>query len=120
MAQIENERRKYPRVKGRFVISYRIYERDDKTDISQTKDISLGGAYITTNRKFAPGIKLLLELRLPVEREPARIIAKVIESREVTANLIYETRIQFLSVDEKHKEGIKQTVEYFMKRGDLR
>lgn len=111
------ERRSHPRAKGRFVVSYKVFEETDNVDISQTKDISLGGMFITTNRKFQPGTKLALEMRLPTDPDPIRIIGRVVESREVTSNLIYDTRIQFLGVDEKHKNSIKQTVQYLMKKG---
>ena len=36
------ERRKFPRIGGRFIVSYRIIDEVDNVDISQTKNISLG------------------------------------------------------------------------------
>ena len=37
------ERRQHPRVLGRFIVSYRIMNESDNVDISQTKNISMGG-----------------------------------------------------------------------------
>ncbi len=112
------EKRKNPRIMGRFIVSYRILEENDKTDISQTKNISLGGMLITTNRQFDPGTQLVLEIRLPFDPHPIMLIGKVIESREITHNLIYDTRLMFLAVDEKHKGIIDETVDYYLKRGN--
>ena len=117
MAYAGPDRRKAPRVTGRFIVSYRILEENEKTDISQTKNISLGGMLLTTNRKFNAGTSLALELRLPFDPNPIMLIGKVVESREITKNLIYDTRISFLAVDEKHRGVIGETVQHYLKKG---
>lgn len=110
------ERRKNPRISGRFIVSYRVLEEDDPIDVSQTKNLSLGGMLLTTNRKFEPGTKLALEIRLPFDPNPIMLIGKVIDSCEITQNLIYDTRLSFLAIDERHRKIISQTVEYYLKR----
>ena len=111
------ERRKHPRISGRFIVSYRILEEYNNADISQTKNISLGGMLLTTNRALDPGTNLALEIRLPFDPNPIMLIAKVLESREITKNLIYDTRLMFLAVDEKHRKVISETVDYYLKKG---
>jgi len=111
------ERRKYPRVSGRFVVSYRLLEGADNLDISQTKNIGLGGIMFTTNRFFDPGTKLALDIRLPYYTDPIMVIGQVLESREIIKNLIYDTRIQFIKVDEKYKNVLIQTVGFYLKKG---
>jgi hypothetical protein len=111
------EKRKHPRIVGRFIVSYRILQENDKTDISQTKNLGLGGMLLTTNRKFEPGTNLAIELRLPADPNPIMLIGRVVESREITKNLIYDTRISFLAVDEKHKKIIKDTVSFYLRKG---
>lgn len=111
------ERRKHPRINGRFIVSYRILEENDNIDITQTKNISLGGMLLTTNRLFDPGTNLALEIRLPFDPNPIMLIGKVLESHEITKGLIYDTRITFLAVDEKHRKVIGSTVEYYIKKG---
>ena len=111
------ERRKHPRIAGRFVVSYRVLEEVDNIDISQTRDLSLGGMLLTTNRQFNPGTNLALEIRLPFDPNPIMLIAKVIESREITKDLIYDTRLNFLAIDERHKKAVSQTVTYYLKKG---
>lgn len=117
MAYNGPERRRYPRINSRFVVSYRVLEEKDAIDISQTKNLSLGGMLLTTNRCFKPGINLALEIRLPFDPSPIMIIGKVLESHEISKGLIYDTRLYFIAVDEKHKKIIAQTVDYYVKRG---
>ena len=110
------ERRNHPRIAARFIVSYRLLEESDSIDITQTKNLSLGGMLLTTNRLFGPGTNVALEIRLPFDPNPIMLIAKVIDSREITKNLIYDTRLQFLAVDEKHRKVLSQTVDYYLKR----
>lgn len=111
------ERRKHPRITGRFIVSYRILDEIDNADISQTKNLSIGGMLLTTNRQFEAGTNLALEIRLPFDPNPIMIIGKVLESREITKNLIYDTRLAFLAVDERHRNIINETVGYYLKKG---
>jgi len=110
------ERRKNPRISGRFIVSYRILEESDSVDISQTRNISMGGMLLTTNRQFEQGTNLALEIRLPFDPNPIMLIGKVIESHEITKELIYDTRLSFLAVDERHRNVLKQTVAYYLKK----
>ena len=111
------EKRKYPRVSGRFIVSYRVIEHAGDIDLTQTKNISLGGMLLTTNCQFPTGTNLALEIRLPFDPSPMMIIAKVLESKEITKNIIYDTRLEFLAVDEKHRKVIGETVNYYLKKG---
>ncbi|MFH0935751.1 MAG: PilZ domain-containing protein [Candidatus Omnitrophota bacterium] len=111
------ERRRHPRANGRFVVSYRILQEHDNIDISQTKNLSLGGMLITTNREFEPATSLAVEIRLPFDPDPIFLVGRVIESREITKNLIYDTRVEFSSVDDKHRKVIGETVDYYLKKG---
>ena len=110
------ERRKQARVNARFIVSYRIMDEADNIDITQTKNVSLGGMLLTTNKEFSPGINLAISIRLPFDPNPITLIAKVLESKEITKNLIYDTRLIFLDVDEKHKNIINETVSYYLRK----
>jgi hypothetical protein len=85
-------------------------------DISQTKNIALGGMLLTTNRYFSPGTKLAIEIRMPVDRVPIMLIARVIDSKQITKDLIYDTQLEFLAVDEHHRRIISQTMESYLKK----
>ena len=108
------ERRKYPRIKGTFVVSYRILEDVDSADLSQTKNISEGGMLLTTNRKFEKGTLLMLNLRLPFIEEKIELIGRVLESKEIVKDLIYETRLCFVEVPEETRQKIRATVQKFL------
>lgn len=111
-----SERRKHPRIDGRFIVSYRILEEADGYDVSQTKNLGMGGMLITTNKSFTPGTNIALEIRLPFDPNPIMLIAKVQGSREIARNLIYDTRLAFLAVDDKHRELINETVNYYRRK----
>lgn len=112
------ERRRFARITGRFIVSYRVLKESENTnDLSQTKNISLGGMLLTTNRKFAEDTLLALEIRLPFDPDPIFLKAKVLESKEITKNLIYDTRLEFIAIDNKHKKILNDTVNYYLKRG---
>jgi len=111
------EKRKYPRASGRFVVSYRVIPDNSSADISQTKNLCLGGMLLTTNCQFSVGTSLALDIRLPFDPDPIVTIAKVLESKEITKGVIYDTRLVFLAVDEKHLKAISETVGYYLKKG---
>ena len=111
------ERRKFPRITNRFIVSYRLLQEQDKVETSQTKNLSLGGMMLTTSHKFDPGTTLALEIRLPFDPNPITVIAKVEESHEVTKDLIYDTRLSFSSVSEKQRKVIMDTIDYYLKKG---
>ncbi len=110
------ERRKHPRAYGRFIVSYRILDEINNVDVTQTKNISLGGMLLTTNRAFASGTNLAIEIRLPFDPNPIMLIGRVVDSHEIMKGMIYDTRMEFLSVDEKHRKVIGETVDYYLKR----
>ena len=111
------EKRKYPRANGRFIVSYRVIPNNSNADITQTRNLSLGGMLLTTNCRFAVGTNLALEIRLPFDPDAIMIIANVLESKEITKGVIYDTRLIFLAVDEKHRKVIGETVGYYLKKG---
>ncbi len=111
------EKRKYPRCTGRFIVSYRVIPNNNNADISQSKNLSLGGMLLTTNCQFEVGTNLALEIRLPFDPDPIMTIAKVLESKEITKGVIYDTRLVFLAIDEKHRKIIGETVDYYLKKG---
>ena len=110
------ERRKHHRISAHFIVSYRIMEEVDGVDTTQTKNLSLGGMLLTTNRAFLAGTNLALEIRLPFDPNPMMLIGRVIESKQIIKDMLYDTRLEFLSVDDKHKNVINQTVDYYQKK----
>ncbi len=116
MSYSGTERRKHPRINARFIVSYRVLDEVDNIDVSQTKNLSLGGVLLTTNRFFKPGTHIALEIRLPFDPNPIMIVARVVDSVEVTKGLIYDTRLSFLAIDDEHKKIVCDTVSYYLRK----
>lgn len=109
------EKRRTPRADGRFIVSYRVMENNGNNDITQTKNLSLGGMLLTTNCSFTPGTNLALEIRLPFDPNSIMLIGRVLESKQIIKDVIYDTRLIFLAIDEKHRKVIGETVGYYIK-----
>jgi len=69
---------------------------------------------LTTNRAFPEGTILKMFIRVPLIRDKIHLIGKVLESKEVVKNLIYETRIAFQNLEEEIERVLKDTVEKFI------
>ena len=109
------ERRRKPRVGGKFVVSYRVKAEIDNYDISQTRNICLGGMLLTTNRFFKQGTVLAIDIRLPFFIDAIKLSGVVLECKEVVKDLIYDTRIQFTEIDPKAEGIVNDTVGYYLK-----
>ncbi len=111
-----SERRKHLRIDRNFVVSYRIYGDPNNIDVSQTKNFSEGGMLLTTNRLFDDGTILAIEIRLPLVSQSIRVLGKILETKEIAHNLIYETRLVFTYMDDQSRKFVKNTVNYFSKK----
>lgn len=109
------ERRKFPRIEENFVVSYRVYGDTQLFDTSHTKNVGEGGMLLTMNRAFDKGTILAIEIRLPLLPISIRLLGKILESKEVAKNLIYEARLSFTYMDDQSKEFVKNTVDHFLK-----
>ncbi len=92
------ERRKYPRLDANYIISYRVLEKSDDFDLTQTRNVSLGGAFITTNKQYASGTVLELVVRVPFKEQRVTVKGEVVDSKEAVKNIMYETRIKFIDM----------------------
>ena len=111
------ERRKHKRIKVSFVVSYRPLEKEEDADLSQTKNFSQGGMLLTTNRAFESDTLLKIFIRVPLVKGKIYLIGKVLESKEIVKNLIYETRIAFHNLEDEIDRVLKDTVDAFVKGG---
>ncbi len=110
------EKRRFVRVSGAFVVSYTEEYGPKAADISQTKNISIGGLLFTTHRGFLPDAILSLKIRIPETLEYINLKAKVIESVQIIKDLMYDTRVAFIQVGDEDKVAISKTVEYLLKK----
>ncbi|MEW5757883.1 MAG: PilZ domain-containing protein [Candidatus Omnitrophota bacterium] len=112
------DRRKHERISKKFIVTYKVRDEMNNYDITQTKNVSLGGMLISTNRSFKSGTILSLETRLPFVPDKIILYAKVIESKEVVEGLIYDTRLCFQELDKQSKESLEKAVSFYLKPKD--
>lgn len=110
MAYTGPDRRRYKRIKANFVVSYRPVTLSESANISQTKNLSQGGMLLTTNKAFAKGTLLKMSIQIPIISYKVELVGRVMESREVTKSLIYETRIVFQDLSLTVAQALGNTV----------
>ena len=110
----QEERRRHPRIRKHFILTYYSQERPtDKHDMSQLKDISMGGVCFMTSQRYEPSTKLILELKTPYLAETTRMEGTVVDSREKLADILYETRLKFAELSPQAKVVLEKIVKHF-------
>jgi len=114
------ERRVYIRIEKHFIISY--YDKNDphvKHNISQIKNISMGGMCFIASQKYEPSLKMGIELKTPYLSDMVHIEGTVLESHEKIPKMIYEIRLAFDQLTTDAEIILKRIVETFSKiRGE--
>lgn len=112
----QEERRRYVRIEKHFIISY--HAKDDPTahyEISQLKNISLGGMCFIAQRAYSTSTVISIELKTPYISEATHVEGVVLESKEKIPGMIYETRLSFTELSEEGKFVLAKIVEIFSK-----
>lgn len=115
MSNFDKDRRHYVRIKKNFILTY--YSKDDPTqkhEISQLKNISLGGMCFVTTNALEKSLKIGIELKTPYLADTTYIEGLVLESHEKVKDMIYETRLQFGSLDAQAEFLLTKLVEIFI------
>ena len=89
-------------------------------DISQLKNISLGGMCFVTSRKYAPGTKMAIELKTPYLAGTTSLKGTVLESHEKAVNILYETRLMFDPLTPQAQVVLNKIVSYFDQQGQTK
>lgn len=105
------EKRKHARIESNFVVSYKVKKFPDGYDLTQTKTVSQGGLLLTTNKKFGAGTILAVTIRFPFITARIELTGRIVGSKEVVKDLIYNTRIEFIDLDEKFFQELGQFIE---------
>ena len=112
----KDEHRNNVRIERPFIVSY--FDKSDpqaKHNISQLKNISVGGMCFVTSQLFTPGTKLGIELKTPFIVEAIKIQGTVLESKEKIPGLICETRLKFELLSSEAIFILKKIVKTFLK-----
>lgn len=105
------ERRKYSRVNINAIIQYRVLGVVENLNLGHTKNISVGGFLLATEKQIPLGTSLLLEISLPERTDPVKLMGRVVGSELNINGVTYDTRLEFLAIDEAHKKIIRQIIE---------
>ena len=115
MEKSNEERRQYIRIKKSFLLTY--YLKDEphrKFEITQLKNISLGGMCFVATFNLIPSTRLCVELKTPYLAETTHLEGIVLQSHEKMKNKIYETRLQFCELDTEATVLLKKLMDYFL------
>jgi len=112
------EKRKHVRLPATYITRYRLRNSDTNYDVSQTQNISQGGALLFTNRMFRKGFQLELQIQLPGHIEKVTVIAEVVFCEELTKNAIYKTRLKFIAMDKRVKVSLREMIERRRRMGE--
>ena len=111
------ERRKFVRIDATFVVSYSdITAQEQRVDVSQTKNISVGGIWFTADKKFPVETVLILRLRLPESPDYINVKVQVVDSKQRVKGMIYDTRVKFIGIREKDKDAISKIIEWRLQK----
>lgn len=107
-----NERRQFVRINTNFVISYYVYPGEiNKTDMTLTRNVSLGGVCFTTDNNFPMGTILHITLRLPKVVRLVEVLAEVVYvKQEKNKKLLFDIGIKFIKVEDKDLFILEQTI----------
>lgn len=111
-SDVRFERRRFPRIDAKYVISYKeLFDVNVKFDLSQTKNIGEGGILFTSDKIYQKGAILELKIRFPDFSDFVTLKGKVVDSKSIGKGIMTDTRVSFIDTEEKVKEAIKKIVE---------
>lgn len=104
------ERRKYLRLEKDIKVVYKVIDKLGEYEIS-TRDMGGGGLNLLLNERLEQGTLLELSITLPEEKQPFFALVKVAwQKSEPTvtkdSKIYYETGVEFLKLDLKHRLSI--------------
>ncbi len=114
MMDFFEKKRQTPRVKKAFYITY--YEENNPgafKELSQLRDLSIGGLCFTTAHPFAPGTALYMELNLPYLHQTLTLEGKVKSSLEKVSHSVYENHVEFFNLSRETKNALDKMIRDF-------
>ena len=110
------ERRKFTRIDASYMVSYTdVTHGEPRSDLSQTKNISMGGILFITDREYSPGTVLRVRLRIPDAPDYINAKVQVVISRQKIKGMMYDTSVKFIAVREEDREVIRKLIESRLK-----
>jgi hypothetical protein len=86
----------------------------ENLNIAHTKDSSVGGFLLTTEKRISPGTSLVLKVH------SVNLIGTVIDSRQSPEGYKFDTRLKFLALDDEHRKMVSKITDYYLGKGKER
>ncbi|MBI4845416.1 MAG: PilZ domain-containing protein [Candidatus Omnitrophica bacterium] len=98
-----SERRRFVRIGANFVVSYYVYPGHiNRTDMSLTRNVSVGGICFTADKHFPPGTVLHVTLRLPKITETIEVLGEVVYiKQEKNKKFLFDIGVKFIQVKDE-------------------
>ncbi len=109
----DKERRKFPRMDVAIDVNYHVLGIIDNLAFARTRNSSLAGFLIRTDDQIKRGVCLVLEIPWPSRLTPVRLLGRVVESRRAESAASYDTRIEFLAMNEESNELVTKVMEHY-------
>ena len=110
-----SERRKAPRSNVAIEVNYHVLGIIDNLSFAQTRNSSLAGFLLRTENEIKRGVCLVLEIPWPSRLTPIRLLGRVVESSLSDNPITYDTRIEFLAMNEETRRTVEKLIEHYMK-----
>ena len=109
------ERRKAPRSNVAIEVNYHVLGIIDNLSFAQTKNSSLAGFLLRTENEIKRGVCLVLEIPWPSRLTPIRLLGRVVESSLSDNPITYDTRIEFLAMNEETRRTVEKLIDHYLK-----
>ena len=120
-----SEKRAVPRLKREVMVQYAIKELPHTAglqvsfrpfiDVTRTKDLSENGIFFNAARAIPAQSIVEIKLQLPIQKEAVELEARVVGCEEVTRNLIYGIRAEFIKLNTEQKRTLRKFMKLFLK-----
>ncbi|HOU36408.1 MAG TPA: PilZ domain-containing protein [Candidatus Omnitrophota bacterium] len=108
------ERRKHPRSDVAIEVNYHVLGLIDNLSYAQTRNSSLAGFLLRTDTEYKRGVCLVLEIPWPSRLTPIRLLGRVVESRLSNNPITFDTRIEFLAMNDDTRRVVKKLIEHYL------
>jgi len=109
-----SERRKHPRTDVSMEVNYHVLGVIDNLEFAQTKDSSLAGFLLRTDKEIKRGVCLVLEIPWPSRLTPIRLLGRVVDSRLSNNPITFDTRIEFLAMNEETRRIVTKLIQHYI------
>ncbi|MHC4933713.1 MAG: PilZ domain-containing protein [Planctomycetota bacterium] len=113
-ATVAQERRAHRRFLEQIKVRYRDLEGLDPSSWGRTRDLSLGGLCLISERGVRVGGHLALEIHIESEPAPVLALGRVLRCEEDDRGGV--AGIQFLWVSEEDRSNLERLAEYFRRK----